>query len=56
MHITWASEPLTVNGDRATWTGELGDLQDFEVRFERGFLGQLWAGIRDFLGKPVIRL
>jgi hypothetical protein len=56
MHISFASEPLKVVGDVATWTGRLGAVTDLEVRFERGFLGRVWANIQDFLSKPVIKL
>jgi hypothetical protein len=56
MHISFASQPLTVKGDVATWTGRLSDVTDLDVRFERGFLGRVWANIRDFLSKPIIKL
>jgi hypothetical protein len=56
MHISFASQPLTVDGDSATWTGQLSDVTDLEVRFERGFLGRMWTNIQDFLSKPVIKL
>ena len=45
-----------MKGDTATWTGTLGDVTNLEVRFERGFLGRVWADVQDFLSKPVIKL
>jgi hypothetical protein len=56
MHISFASQLLTVDGDTATWAGRLSDVTDLEVRFERGFLGRVWANVQDFLSKPVIKL
>jgi hypothetical protein len=54
--IAYASEPLKVSGGVATWSGELGDVTTFEVRFQKGLAGRVWSGIDDFLSKPVIRL
>jgi Protein of unknown function (DUF4012) len=54
--IAYASEPLKISGGVATWTGELGDVTTFEVRFQKGLVGRIWGGIDDFLSKPVIRL
>jgi hypothetical protein len=56
MTIAYASEPLKVSDGVATWSGELGDVTTFEVRFQRGLVGRVWSGIDDFLSKPVIRL
>jgi hypothetical protein len=54
--IAYASEPLKLEGGVATWSGELGDVTTFEVRFQKGLAGRVWGGIDDFLSKPVIRL
>ena len=54
--IAYASEPLKVSGGVATWSGELGDVTTFEVRFQKDLVGRVWSGIDDFLSKPVIRL
>jgi hypothetical protein len=54
--IAFASEPLKIEGGVATWSGELGDVTTFEVRFQKGLAGRIWGGIDDFLSKPVIRL
>jgi hypothetical protein len=32
-----------VDGDVASWGGELGAGREVEVRFDRGLLGPLWA-------------
>jgi hypothetical protein len=56
MTIAYASEPLKVAGGVATWSGELGDVTTFEVRFQKDLVGRVWSGIDDFLSKPVIRL
>jgi hypothetical protein len=56
MHISFASEPLRVQGNTAMWSGTLGDATDLEVRFERDLLGRVWANLQDFLSKPVIEL
>jgi hypothetical protein len=56
MHISFASEPLKVEGDMATWTGTLGDVATLQVRFERNFAGRVWADVSDLLSKPVIKL
>jgi hypothetical protein len=58
--IAYASEPLKVEdgveGGVATWSGELGDVITFEVRFQKGLVGRVWSGIDEFLSRPVIRL
>ena len=54
--IAYASAPLKVSGNVATWTGELADVSTFEIRFQKGLVGRVWSGIDDFLSKPVIRL
>jgi len=56
MHISFASEPLKVEGNTATWTGNLSDVTNLEVRFERSFLGRMWSEVQDFLSKPVVKL
>jgi uncharacterized protein DUF4012 len=56
MHISFASAPLQVRDDTATWTGEVGDATTVEVRFERNLPGRIWSDISDFLSKPVIKL
>ena len=47
---------MKVSGGVATWSGELGDVTTFEVRFQKGLVGRVWSGIDDFLSKPVVRL
>jgi hypothetical protein len=54
--IAYASSPLKVSGDVATWTGELADLTTFHIRFQKGLASRVWSGLDDFLSKPVIRL
>ena len=54
--IAYASSPLEVSGDVATWSGELSDMSTFEIRFQKGLAGRIWSGLDDFLSKPVIRL
>ena len=56
MGITSTSVPMRVQGGTATWQGPLDGVRDFEVRFQRGFLGRVWARVRSFLSKPVIHL
>jgi len=55
-HISFASDPLKVEGDTATWTGDVGDATTLEVRFERNLVARVWSDISDFLSKPVIKL
>jgi hypothetical protein len=55
-HISFASAPLKVEGDTASWTGDVGDATTLEVRFERNLIGRVWSDISDFLSKPVIKL
>ena len=56
MSIVWTSVPMHVKGNVATWHGALQGARDFEVRFQRGFFGRMWARVRSFLSKPVIHL
>ena len=53
--VSYASEGMKIEGSTATWTGKLGDLTTFEVRFSRGLFGRIWSNVSDFLSKPVIR-
>ncbi|MGH2556677.1 MAG: DUF4012 domain-containing protein, partial [Actinomycetota bacterium] len=43
MAIAWTSVPMSVQGGVATWQGPLEGTRDFEVRFQRGFFGRVWA-------------
>jgi hypothetical protein len=54
--VAYASDGVTVDGGVATWSGPVGDLSRLEIRFQRGFLGRTWSGLRDFLSKPVFRI
>lgn len=56
MAIVWTSVPMRVQGGVAAWQGSLEGAKDFEVRFQRGFFGRVWARVWSFLSKPVIRL
>ena len=56
MSIVWTSVPMRVRGGVATWRGPLNGAKDFEVRFQRGFFGRVWARVQSFLSKPVIHL
>ncbi len=56
MNVAWTSVPMKVDGSVATWRGPVGGARDFEVRFQRGFFGRVWARVRSFLSKPVIHL
>jgi uncharacterized protein DUF4012 len=56
MAIAWTSVPMRVQGGVATWQGPLAGTKDFEVRFQRGFFGRVWARMWSFLSKPVIHL
>jgi hypothetical protein len=40
----------------ATWRGSLDGTRDFEVRFQRGFFGRVWARVWSFLSRPAIHL
>jgi hypothetical protein len=33
-HVVWTSEPMTIDGDVATWTGTPAAAVDLSVRFE----------------------
>ncbi len=54
MSIVWTSVPMRLQDGEATWHGTLNGAKDFEVRFQRGFFGRVWARVRSFLSKPVI--
>jgi hypothetical protein len=56
MGIASTSVPMQVEGGVATWRGSLQGAKDFQVRFQRGFLGRVWARVWSFLSKPVLRL
>jgi hypothetical protein len=56
MGIAWTSVPMRVNGGVATWRGSLDGTRDFEVRFQRGFFGRVWARVWSFLSRPAIHL
>jgi len=56
MAIAWTSVPMRIQGGIAAWQGRLEGARDFEVRFQRGFFGRVWARVWSFLSKPVIRL
>lgn len=43
--VAWASEGAAIEGGRASWTGELGPGRVVALRFQRGFLGRLWADL-----------
>jgi hypothetical protein len=56
MHVAWTSVPMRLEGNTATWQGNLSDVRDLEVRFERHFLGRIVARVWGFLSKPVFHL
>jgi len=57
MAISYAGSGMKVESpSQVTWSGTLSDLNTFDVRFQRGFLGRAWADVHDFLSKPVIKL
>ena len=43
--VDWASEGAAIEGARASWTGALGPGRAVALRFQRGFLGRLWADL-----------
>ncbi len=45
MSVDWASEAASIERGRASWTGELGAGRTVNLRFQRGFLGRLWAAL-----------
>jgi hypothetical protein len=47
---------MEVQGDVATWRGELGVKRVFDVRFQRGFFGRVWTRVWGFLDTPVGKL
>jgi hypothetical protein len=57
MAVSYAGTGMKVESpSQVTWSGTLTDLDTFDVRFQRGFLGRAWADVDDFLSKPVIKL
>jgi Protein of unknown function (DUF4012) len=45
MSVDWASEGASIERGMASWSGELGAGRTVGLRFQRGFLGRLWAAI-----------
>jgi hypothetical protein len=43
--ITWASDGMTIDGDRATWVGAPDAETVLEVRFRAGILTRWWRGL-----------
>jgi hypothetical protein len=56
MRILSVNVPITLEGDRLVWQGDLGEIQDIEIRFERPLLEKLWTRAWDFLTRPVVRI
>jgi hypothetical protein len=56
MHISWTSIPMRVEGGTASWEGDLSSIRDFEIRFERGLIGRIFARTWSFLTKPVFHI
>ncbi|MGH2652933.1 MAG: DUF4012 domain-containing protein [Actinomycetota bacterium] len=54
MHIVRASPGMRVDGGRAVWEGQAGDLMVFEVEFQRPMTSRMWRTVVRFLSRPVI--
>ncbi|MEX0990834.1 MAG: DUF4012 domain-containing protein [Actinomycetota bacterium] len=49
MHFAESDDPdVRIDGDIATWTGEVGKWKDLGLELERGFFGKVWG----FLNRP----
>jgi hypothetical protein len=43
--ISWTSQPMSVDGGTATWSGTLDTDQVFEVRFRASFVNRWWGSL-----------
>jgi hypothetical protein len=56
MNILDTNPATRVSGGAATWTEPLGASPRLCMRFSPPLLARVWADVRGFLTKPVIRL
>jgi hypothetical protein len=56
MRLLSSSASLKEENGALVWEGDLGLVQDLELRFERPLLEKLWIRTWDFLSRPVVRI
>jgi hypothetical protein len=56
MRMTSSSVPVTIEGGTLRWQGDVGRVQDIEIRFERPLVQKLWTRTWDFLTSPVFKI